>query len=291
MNNNPDTNDNGEISLIDLFAILLRYRKLIVGITICAFIVVIAGYFFYPSWRKNNARVTKIYETSVSISLTPGARYIFSNQANQSFVPYFYYPQVIQAALEDTKQGPVQSKEILRWLPVLKLPVSGDERIFESSNKMLVMKENVRSNVLEITCKGNDSQSGIIFLKSFFLHGSVALENFIKPLAISFIDTYEAASLPPADNNNYVLVKALVNGKMPGVVQLFEPYVLEVEETTKKTRYRIVALAILSVAILFSIFLAFFLNALENIKNDQQIMGKLRAALGKVDAKHGTENQ
>jgi hypothetical protein len=241
--------------------------------------VAIVGYFFYPSWQKSNAiAITeKTYNTSIAISLTPGARYLLSYQ---SFIPYFIYPRVIQDAIEDTQRIALQPQELLQWIPVQD-PVAGEVRTYTSANKKLFLKENLRSGVLEISYNGDDPQSGIVFLQSLFLYGSIALENHVTPLAKEFIDAYESSSLPVADND-YVMVKAVCDGKMPVLVQLFDPYVLEQEAVQTGRKYSVVALVIVFAAVFFSVFLAFCINALKNIKNDQESMRKLREALGKT---------
>jgi hypothetical protein len=283
MSNDPENQNNDEISLIDLFAVLVRYRKMILTIILCSIIVVIAGYFVYPSLQKSNAATEKNYNTSIAISLTPGTRYFLSYQTtSQSFIPYFIFPQVIQDVIEDTQHISLQPKELLQWIPVQD-PVAGEERTYASANKKLFLKENLRSGVLEISYNGDDPRSGIVFLQSFFLHGSMALENYITPLAREFIDTYELSSLPVADNN-YVMIKAICDGKMPVLVRLFDPYVLE-QEAAKGRKYSVVALVVVFAAVFFSVFLAFCINALKNIKNDQESMRKLREALGKTNDK------
>jgi hypothetical protein len=282
--NDNEIQNNDEISLIDLFAVLIRYRKMIISIILCSIIVAIVGYFFYPSWQKSHAVTEITYETSIGINLTPGVRYLLSYPTSQvylSFIPYFIFPQVIQDAIEDTQRIALQPQELLQWIPVQD-PVAGEVRTYTSANKKLFLKENLRSGVLEITYSGDDPQSGIVFLQSLFLYGSMVLENHITPLAKTFINTYETSLLPAADND-YVMVKAICDGTMPVLVQLFEPYVLEQEAVKTGRKYSVVALVIVFAAVFFSIFLAFCINALKNLKNDQESMRKLREALRKTD--------
>ena len=298
MNNNQGIQNNEEISLIDLFVVLVRYRKMILSIILCSIIVVIAGYFVYPSRQKSYTITEKTYTTSIAISLTPGARYLLYYQ---SLIPYFMYPLVIQDAIEDTQEISLQPKEMSQWIPA-QGPLSGEERTYTSANNnlylgeertytsannKLYLKENIRTGVLEISYNGADPLTGIVFLQSLFLHGSKALEGNIMPLAEAFINTYESSSLPAADND-YVMVKAICDGKIPVLVQVFDPYVLEREtviviNTGTGRKYSMIALVVVFAAVFFSVFLAFCINALKNMKNDQETMHKLREAMGKTD--------
>jgi len=279
MSDNVENQKDDEISLIDLFAVLIRYRKMILSIILCSIIVVIAGYFVYPSIQERKKVTIKTYETIIAVNLTPGARYLLSNQSIiPSYILYFINPLVIQDVFKDTQKISLQSNELLQWIPS-QYKISGDLRTYTSPNNKFFLVENPRNGVLEIHYNGNDPQSGIAFLQSIFLHCSMALENYLSPLAKAFIDTYEASSLPAA-NNDYIMVKAIYNGKIPALVQLYDPYVLETTTVIEGRRYSIIALIIIFAAVFFSLFFAFCINALKNIKNDQETMRKLRSALG-----------
>jgi hypothetical protein len=277
--------DDEEISLIDLFAVLLRYRVLICVIMVIAVIGVGAGYFVYSS-RQDEVQEpaqTKTYEFKTAIGPAPGTKYLL---AEQRLSLYFSYAEVIQAALNDTRQKPPQSADVQQWIPA---PggINAEERIFTAANQKLIFREFLRSGTLEITYKTDESQDGYVFLKSLFAHGKEALEQNIIPLARTYIETYEEiqknARLPNVESENYIMVKALLDGKTASVAELFDPYVLEMKEnlSAKKTSYTTIALVILFGALFFSVFLAFGLNALKNIKNDQEAMQKLREALVK----------
>ena len=282
MNNLSKNQNNDEIDLIDFFAFLLRYRKRILTIVLSTIIIITAGYFIYSAWQDNNIETEREYETKMLISMTPGVRHLLSWQPGQSFIHFFIFHQIIQNVLEDTHQTSLRSNEVLQWIP-LQISFMGDERNYESVNKKLSIKENVNGNVIEVTYKGNDPQSGIIFLQSLFLHGSIALDKYINPISISYIDTYESISLSAFESDNYVMIKSLADGKTNAVVKLFEPYVLELEQIirNKGTAYSMLVMVIIFAAFLLSVVLAFCIKIIKKIKNDEEAMKKINTALRK----------
>ena len=282
MTNEPEIQKENEISFLDIFTVLLRYRRMICAIVLCSVVAAAAGYFFIHSRQKNEPAGVKIFETGMAISPTPGTRFFL---VNQSAVPYFAYPHVIKDTLTEMRQVSPGADEVRQWIPVFGA-VTGDERNYASANDKLFLKENIRSGVIEITFTGDDAQFGAGFLQSLFSHGSIALENHIKPLSKTYVETYESTSSSAADPTNYIMIKAIAEGKTDAVVQLYAPYVMERDKTVtaKSINYKKFALLAVFAAFFFSVFLAFCFNAVRNIKNDREAMQKIHAALGKQDA-------
>src|SRR6056297_2908976 len=78
MNQNENQNlppehyvEDDEINLLDLFVVLLKYRKLIIGVVLFVVIVAAAGYFLYPQYQYQQALEKQQMETTLPFFYTP----------------------------------------------------------------------------------------------------------------------------------------------------------------------------------------------------------------------------
>src|SRR6056297_1266119 len=67
-------NEDDEINLLDLFVVLLKYRRLILGITLVALAVAVGGYFWYPTYQYGNAQESLLYEAHLRVGTASAMR-------------------------------------------------------------------------------------------------------------------------------------------------------------------------------------------------------------------------
>jgi hypothetical protein len=255
-------------------------------------VIVTAGYFLHRSYQTRNREnlVNKTYESRMVVAPTPGVLHLIPNL---SLSRYFSYPKTIQNVLDDF--GLYQSAEYLQWVPTLET-VGGNERNYSSKNGRFLIKEDVRSSSLEITYKSDEPESGLVFLNNLFALGNKMLADHMRPLAEAYVDSYEKdlkkislsnLRLQQFDVNfeYYVMTNTFLSEQISAMVQLFEPYTLELELAADMISYKKIAIVIMGTAILFSIFLIFFLNAIRNIKKDEDAMRRIREAFAKKKEK------
>jgi uncharacterized protein involved in exopolysaccharide biosynthesis len=292
---NSDSGD--EISLIDLLVVLLKFRKMIIGITAAAFCIAIAGYFVYPvllQYRLQGKAETPISELQTVImvvGLVPAADSFLSK--NQ-FGFYFRRPDIIITALEES--GVISSPEDRKdW----SLPLSGTwdtkENIYKSPNEKLQVKENPEAATIEFYYKTRDSARGILFLNSLFILGSEAVEAHINSLGKAYLNSFEALLqkqgvsgyediLIRENQDKYFFSQGIVSGSIKASVMLVEPYAEPLRsQAYYKRAYKTGAIVAVLAAFFLSIFFAFLRNAIAGIRENGEAMEKIRSAFRKID--------
>lgn len=263
-----------KISIIDLVVVLLKHRRIIVGIVASVFFAALIGYFFLPAYQFKHQPDREERESEVAItmavSLAPGAGYFLPTRQCGYF---FRKPGIVIEALE--KSNIISSREKTGgWI----LPISGayldankEGKIYKSPNGKLTVKEYSETGVVEFVFLSAGAEQGISFLNSLFSLGSQATDAYIKSLAEKSrgfspfrfpVDSVEAFDI------------------------FLDPSVVEPGPETgnalkrladfQKT-YRARALMLVLAALFFSIFLAFFINAITDIKNDKESINKIRS--------------
>lgn len=288
MNDTLEKNDE-EISLVDLFAVLVRYRKLIGVMMFFTVVLAVAGYFFYPAYKykKQWKGVSNTYEITVPMRIHPGA-FFFINSARFRF--YFTYPEIIRSLFEDTNQN-LDDEKILAWLPPTFAVTKDGETTYVSKNEKFTIKE--RMGGFEFIYKTDNSESGIVFLQNYLSRLNKAVEQEVRPLAQSYVEIYEGNMdneafvdfSGNANPNMYIMTKVWLKENADPLIQSFDPQVVELTHlnTMSQLRSKYIKMALIFVfaVFFFSVFLAFALNAIRSIKNDEEAMAKIRDALGR----------
>jgi TRAP-type C4-dicarboxylate transport system permease small subunit len=292
------SDSNDEISLIDLLLVLLKFRKMIIGITVTVFCIVIVGYFVYPALQyrlqENKETPTSGLQAVMAVGLVPGADSFLSK--NQ-FGFYFRRPDVIITALEES--GVLLSPENRRdWI----LPLSGiydnaKKSIYASPNEKLQIKEDLGAGVIEIYYKTHDSAQGILFLNNLFILGNEAAETHISSLGKAYIDSFELSFQEPGvsrfedilareNQDKFFFIRGITSGSIETFAMLVEPYIetKPLENTTNyKSNYKTMAIVLVLAAFFLSIFFAFLRNTIAGIRENREVMEKIRGAFRKVD--------
>jgi len=102
MNDNDKIQNEDEISLLDLFTVLLRYRKFIIGITLAFIILAVAGYFIYPAYQYKDAMKDIKTQGIMQVEIVQKAQ-TYVSQSLDSFIlhPDNIYDSLYKAGMKN----------------------------------------------------------------------------------------------------------------------------------------------------------------------------------------------
>jgi hypothetical protein len=304
-----NSNSNQEISLIDMLVVLLKFRKMIIGVTAAVFGVMVIGYFIYPAYQYKRQPVRENpepeFETVMAVSLLPEADFFLPWS---QFGSYFRKPGIFVSALE--KSGlKLPREELADWL----LPLNGaykdgykEEKLYGSPNGKIHINENLAIRMIEFTFKSGEFRQGALFLNRLVALGREAAEAHIKTASQVYVESFEAAMKNPgfsgAENSpfekgreHYLFARSVLAGSVRASSVFFEPYTVEREPKENDTSRTLAdfqraylkrAILFVAAAFLLSCFFAFTANAFMYIKDDREAMEKIRGALKKPDRDH-----
>jgi hypothetical protein len=284
-----------KINIIDLLVVLLKYRKIIAGMAAAVFCIALIGYFIFPAYQFKRQPEIEEHESefamTMAVSLAPGAEYFLpSHQCGY----FFRKPGIVMEALE--KSNIISSREKTGgWI----LPVSGvypdsnkEEKIYKSPNGKLTVKEHRETGMIEFVFLDSEPEQGISFLNSLFTLGNEATGAYIKSLGRDYVEAFDKAGFSGSENildekgrDNYFFASRFLAGSVEAFDIFLDPYIIDLEQRTGNTlkpladfqkNYRSRALLFVVAALFFSIFLAFFINAIGDIKNDKESIDKIR---------------
>jgi hypothetical protein len=296
---------NKEISIIDMLVVLLKFRKLVIGVTGAVFCLMGIGYFIYPAWQYKKQPAPEKpkpeFETVMAVRLLPGTDFFLPWS---QFGSYFRKPEVLIRALEKSGLRPPQ-EELAEWL----LPLNGaykdgykEEKLYGSPNGKIRLTENLAVGMIEFGFKSGESRRGTLFLNQLVALGSEAAEAHINTAARAYAESFETAMRTPGfsgaedslfenGREHYLLARSVLAGSVRAFSVFFEPYTVERElkknDVTKaladfQRAYLKRAVLFVAAAFLLSCFFAFAANAVVNIKDDRETMEKIRGALKKT---------
>ena len=317
MENEKQIQKEDEISLLDLFAVLLRYRKLIIGITLFSVVLAVAGYFIYPAWQYNKSMKKRQFQGRMLVSLDVRARGYISRNLDS----YFKNAEVILDSLREAgmyefkyagKQAVSLTDEAERNKALYII-----DRYFVN-NKYLNGKEYkefhiittytptpTRDNATSVVRDTStveiifDNENGEL-IRSFFnvLFASVntSVGDHLRPYAEREVRVYEeymnSSSITQFTRDylgyrfgDYIYFTGFLNGDFLPLILVGEPVITETLSTLPVLRnsFRLKAIIIVFAGFFIGVFAAFGLNIINNIKNDEEAMKKIRGAMGKSD--------
>jgi hypothetical protein len=295
-----------EISLIDLLVVLLKFRKMIIGVTVAVFCLVVIGYFIYPAYQYNRQSNLKDpepeFETVMAVSLLPETDFFLSRP---QFGSYFRRPEILIEALGNSGIR-LPQEEIAEWL----LPLNGnykdgyrEEKIYASPNKKLRINENMAAGMIEFTFKSGDPKEGAVFLNQLVALGGEAAEAYINAAGQTYMESFETVMGQPEfsgtgnalfekDRERYLFARSVLAGSTKAFSVFFEPYTVEQKldsfepPADFRGAYRKRALLLVVAAFLLSCFFAFAAHEIMDIRGNEDTMEKIRGALKKPDRDH-----
>ncbi len=291
------------ISLIDLFAVVLRRRRLIILSTLCAVALGIIAYFVYPAYSLAKAERERIVEVNMSLML--GSSFdgsIAEVEGTNFLIQTLTDPSTILAALRTAGYNKVD-----------KIPIeAGDaeDRALYSIRRRLVenkaadgsgLKESSRlysvkldKSVVSIVFKNGDPEKARAFLGALLVTVERDLHAFILPFAESIIASYERFLMMQNPSEaveasiaqgyrDYSIAKSIAAGTSSTLTILRKPYVLVPELSLATIQKDVLKKAIILVFGVFfmAVFAAFVLQYVDTVKKDPESMSKLRDALAK----------
>jgi len=318
MKDNEQIKNEDEISLLDLFTVLLRYRKLFFGIILVFIILAVAGYFIYPVFQYNNAVKNRLVEGRIIISIKQNMlNYIsknpeyFINRADvildslrEAGMYNFNYADEKTVSLTDEAERS-RALYLINQILIMNKDLNGNEkdendRIFQVitnnttiSSKTKKFEVVVRDNFsIEVFYKNKDPE----FIRSFFqkliIHGNEIAGDYIRSLGEAIVINYEQImdgthkgfSWESAMGGNlfyYAYVKEFIEGKETIMTAIGEPVITKPEIYLSTFREKIFKKCVVLVfaGVFLSFVLAFILNIIRNIKNDEETMKKIRDAM------------
>jgi hypothetical protein len=319
MNNNTQIQNEEEISLLDLFTVLLRYRILIVGITLAFIILAIVGYFIYPVYQYNNVINNNQIHGRIIISIKQNMlNYVnknpeyFINRADvvmdslrEAGMDKFEYAGNKSVSLKDVTER-AKALYIINQILILNKSLNGKEnkesdRVFQiitNTTKISNSTRNVETVVkdsysIEVLYKNKDPELIKSFFQNLIIHGNEIAGDYIKSLAEAIVNNYEqimegehtGISWQNAMGGNiflYAYGKNFLDGKESILTALGEPLLTkpEIDLSTFKKGFVKKGIILVFAGFFLSIVLAFILNTIRNIKNDDETMKKIREAMG-----------
>lgn len=257
-----DLVEEDEIDLLDLFLVLLRYRKLIILPLLLALLLSIAGYFFLPKGQYQRALEASRYRAE--LSLLPG-------------------PALHTYRMEKSVASLLERPELLISIENVDLNLS-------DGYELLTEKE---SSIVTVSYSHTSKKMAEETIERLFEGLNNKALSLLAPEAHKTLDAYrsleesEHAELSgpalAALAKDYRVALSVLDGSAQPVRSL-APVQLTKEELSLKSfqkSYRTKALVALIALIFLLVFFAFILNALSNVKNDPQAMEKIRQALGR----------
>jgi hypothetical protein len=311
MNNNTEIQNGDEISLLDLFTVLLRYRKLIAGITLAFIVLAAAGYFIYPAYKYKKALTEIQTQGIMQIEIVQKAQ-VYVSQGLDSFInfPDIIYDSLYIAGMKEFSYkggrvplGDENKKTIiylinLFWLQNLDLDGNVYLQKDKEHKKIFSVKKIGTSSVFEVMFKDKDSEVVKKFMESIFKLTTAKVEENLRINAKIMVNNYEyLMNLPKIsesvrmilekDFDVYVYLKYFLDGKEVVVKLVNEPIFAEslISLSLYKSQYLEISIIIVFAGIFLAVILAFVLNAVRNIKNDEETMKKIRDALGNSGGK------
>jgi|GEM_PF-2155694 len=310
MSEDPEANrlsDEDTISLIDLVAVVLRHRKLLLWSVICALSVAIIVNFVYPAYKIGKAEREQIAEATTTFMLSSALKAILGEGESSNYIlQTLNDPVNILAALRAAGYDELEDKSRID------ASVSEDKAIFAVRRRILqnkaqsgkILKQDqtvyrvaLSGGVGTISYYDRDSNKAQLFLGEISRIVSANLSEYIHPFALNKIDAFENLLLieKPTEvvgitivqgYEPYSLIKTYLTEQASPITVLREPFVMKAEIDKKAIQRDIQKKGLILIFCVFflAILIAFIMQYVENVKADPAAMEKLRLALKKRKA-------
>jgi hypothetical protein len=250
-NSETQKNDDDEISLVDLFVVLLQYRRLILKVVIAGIIAAVCVYAVLVGKSKPSLpELKEKYEGSMTVIINP--------RLGTGFQSWFNSKDLITKSIEDAGLP----KEAVTALSV-----------------------NYGGGGVNFHFKpGVGEKEQIEKLFSLLLENAEAMaDDYYKRYAEDIIAYVESDQfeVTGADYARYRWAKEFMAGTETVLQTLYPPLIEEEEELLERSSLRQTSVVIVIASFFLAVFLAFVLNAFKNIRSDREVIAKIHGALGK----------
>jgi capsular polysaccharide biosynthesis protein len=286
--------EEDEISLVDLLVVLLKHWKMIVIVPVV--VALAAGvYLFFKSTPKNEGPT----ETSLTLTINPLVKQ-FSGTVNlEDLISNFYLKDLdlLYQALKDVEikhitsiELPPKSEEALYIVKSLLIDGKTPQNTVLTNDDTPYVIENT-NGVIRITVRFSDKDQSAQFLRLVTDAVKVKISDLLLPIAKKEVEDYEKLLNEGSKSASNLLQNSLavrystyssaqryIQGDQIPII-LSNPTTVKLPVTATSSKL-ILAVSILA-ALFFTVFLAFVLEAIENVRKDPEAMAKIRSALKK----------
>lgn len=302
--------DNDEISLIELFIILLKHRRLVILPVLAALLLVAALYIFYPYYKIFKTENEKYFEEALNITISPDVvRLRRESTMIELLDGYFRDPSVIYETLVAMDYDIKENLGIELYTDRDKAINLIKKRLIENKSftgRKLDKKQRlytIQKSGSQISLKFVDEnpKTARLFLSEISKSAVIKIKEYLQAPAKEYLHIYkdlqgvlESTKMDKAFESSltdiyykYVVADSVVNNAMePFDVTESPANILMRDETIPEIRKSIAKKGIILIFAIFflSVLAAFILNAIENVKKDPATMEKIREALGKNKA-------
>jgi len=299
-----NTRRNDEIDLLDLFLVLVRYRKLILGLTAAAIGIAVLGYFFYPAYQYRQAVEKSIPEARLQVMEN---EILGVSSENYNLQAIFMRPELVLKALQQAGYAEYQfygnvaadlqdAEDQPRALYLIEQRLiknqNTDEEPLPERSRLFAVRES--KNGVELAFKNEDTEKARIFVEALYQLGNEVMEQKLKASMETITAAHEQllaienpgenlAQRIVAEQQRYDQAKKILSGEESILIRSGNAYSMQPEISLDSFRddFKIKAVVLVAAVFLISIFLAFVLNLVSNIRNDEESMRKIRKALNK----------
>ena len=272
----PADPDEDEISLVDLFIVLLKWRRLIIGLPLLAGVLAAVVLFVFPALGILSFRTYSLQAVVASVQIPPALRDQVGLDIPGLAVAFGQeYNTVIDSVVRNNLKVdnlPLDPKNLEFRTYVAKSFIG-------KGYKVSAVKEGIR---FEVQVK--DKDAGKRFLEDMVSRVDARIRKQIAERATviyaSMEELYKEAgptsALSDAVKQLITSSRTYMKGDLPVLVSVAEPEIF-IEPQKRALTFTVVVIA----AGFLAIFLAFVLEALEKVRKDPDAMGRIRQALGK----------
>jgi hypothetical protein len=260
-----------EISLIDLFVVLIRYRKLIIIFAVLGLVVSAAYYGIQTLGRQGSSvetaagkteTLTGEYEGYMAVVINPR----FGRSGTERFPAWFNSRELLEAALEEAE-------------------------LTERKQDSFVISYNHNDEVDIVLKPGTGDKERVEKLFSILLNNAEAMAAaYYTGYAEDIVSYFESLldlgkDYSVQDYIRYCWARDFLSGDDTVLKVLYPPFIFGEHKVSSSESSRAanpsIVLVVFFAFLFFSIFLAFVLNAIKNISGDSEAMAKIRDALRK----------
>lgn len=293
--------DDDTVSLVDLVAVLLKYRRLIIVSTLAAAALAMAAYLIYPPYSLAKAERDRVVEVNASLMLESSLKHYIGEDEGLNYLKQSIgdasnlivalraagYERIDTIAIGGDVDADKALYTIRRRLIENKsangTPLKETSRIFSIRDE---------KGVVSIVFKNGDAEKAKAFMAALIGIVEADVRAFSRPMARATVESFERLLAMPRPSeavetsiaqgySDYSAAKALIEGASSPLTVLRRPYVLVPVLTVEVIRADLLKKCVLLVFGVFflAVFGAFVLNYVDTVKRDPEAMGKIRSAL------------
>ena len=285
--NTTSVAEDDEISLIDLFSVLIRYRMMIIIGSAIVFVLTALYLFIMPLVFPKTMKRESTVKYSISVTTVPGtiSRELPGKISNLKSVLNAEFTDPVFLVKEMKKNNPYQSENAKELTDFQFNKFIQD---LQKEKKIRVYSAAVRDEVIvELTIPEDNLEIATNLIDSMIKSVNETVEPLFKKEVLivkkTKLETYDEIQKSFSENSNLTEAQSLML-----TVRQIDEFMNNYDCISERTEEpfvileplgRVKKLIIVTFAAFFIfVFIAFLKNAIENIKNDPEASGKIKSA-------------